>query len=312
MRFSAFVICFCQIIPTNGKVASAGAAEVYQLSPDEIRMFLAKQPRRQLGPKPRDEVWVAGAKNDAYINGDAWCAIYTGTDKSSGFVYKYSFVRARCDRAGGDLRRFKVTCDLTLSRPPLSPPRSVGPGEFIGWCPMNTICVDWDYETMSRTKKEEIHCEPREQVNLDRLHISEAIPGSHAEMYCSSEQQVPHSKYALGSSKGLHLIVTEVALWPNGSAYNAPIMLIHDKTSPSKFDRAVSKNDHVVSTDILLRSIGRNQVQQKQLQFCVELVPGRREFWVILMYSWWRATGRRGHISDFIDNAEAQVDVLSL
>lgn len=90
----------------------------------------------------------------------------------------------------------------------------------------------------------------------------------------------------------------------------APTLLIHDKTSAFNFDRAVRKDYYIATAEILLRSTGRNQVQQKTLQFCIELIPGRREFWVILMYSWWRASDRRGRISDNNDNAPgAKVDI---
>lgn len=265
-------------------------------------MILIKQRQAQLTPAAAQ--WITDPENHMYLYGDEFCDEYSGEDLISRWEYKFTFARARCTPDDGDLRKFAVTCDLTIKKPPYFREKSEKPRDFISWCPEEYVCQDWDYKNIDEVDKQDVHCIPQAQVNLEKLHIAEAVPGSHGKLHCSRDELVPSTSHVAGSSRGLNLIVTEKVIWPNGSDYTAPILLIHDKTLPFGFDRVFKRNAHFATTDLLVRSTGRDQVQQRKLHFCVELIPGRREFWVVLMYSWWRATGRKGHVADLNNDAQ--------
>lgn len=217
----------------------------------------------------------------------------------SGLEFVYTFVRARCiPKPDGNLKRYHYTCAVHTVNPTTGAISTRPDLQVADYCADKYICQNWDYETMDFHAREDIKCMSQEKVNTERMHVGVAVPGGAAECYCAEEKMVLRSsdwQYG-GNQKGVNLIVTEEVMYPKGLDFTAPSLLIRDKTSPFGFDRVTKNDASVATTQLALRRIGRTQVQQRKLEFCVKLAPRRLEYWVILMYSWLPSSGRRGRV----------------
>lgn len=213
--------------------------------------------------------------------------------------WKFSFRKARCTPLTESKRTFELTCItsflslLTLRRTMFRPDES-----FPEFCPEGFYCQDHDYERNDYLI-EDIQCVSDKEVSIEMVTVAEAIPGSPTTgiIHCSKEESVPGRHHVTPTWKGLNLILTEEVTWANASRYTAPTMFIRDQTTPFKFDRALKHGTSIISAAMNLL-ICHGKLQERRVQFCLELIPKRREFWVIFTYSWFQQHKRSGTISD--------------
>lgn len=277
------------------------AVEPYQLSPEEVNALSSsmKQQSTQSGSSPihgyEDE------KHERLTDTYMGCTMHSDEDPVTHWIWKYSFAKARCvpEADGGDRQRYDVTCHTRYTRPEDRSVEKTGLDvEFTYGCEDGYVCQDWDYQTVDFVDREDIKCVPEWEVITQVLHITAATAGQSAtsEEYCR-EQYVPSRSDYGGQVRSLELEVTEKVMWPNGSIYKAPTLSIRDKTTRIYgFDRALKHHAGVASASMILRATGLGRLQQKKLDFCVELLHGKREYWLVLVYSWWKLSGRRGSI----------------
>lgn len=266
----------------------------YQLSRSELRILLAKRRAFQL-PEGNLQHTAVIPPNGIYTDEDRLCVSRTFTDPKTKAKYEFKFKRARCNRKHGHRQRYDVQCSITVINPRNLHPYRLDDFKFANYCPENHICQNWDYKTIDFVRRQDVICTPESEVNIEYVHSAQALPGTSAsgKLHCAGDQLVPASSHYT-TAKGIDFVVTEEAFWPNGTDYIAPIMVIHDKSTPYGFDRALQRDSSVISSDFVLRSIGPNQIQQRKIQFCMEMIPGKSELWVIFMYSWFREFGRKG------------------
>lgn len=297
MRITTDLLIFSAVCRANTR-AKYDPIEHYQLSQEELQTFLITQRMGENSRASLEHVMDPPIPPDAdFINMEALCEGFDKKDHGRNWEYKYRFARARCQPDHGDRRAYDLTCTVTIKKASFYAFSTVSESTFRYVCDEHYVCQNWDYTSMDFVRKQDIMCVPESEVNTEHVHVAEAVPGTptKGELHCTRAQLVPSSPH-YATSKGINFVVTEEVLWLNGSAYPAPILLIHDKSSPFSFDRVLKKGASVASADMTLGPAGPNRIQQRKLQFCVELLPGRRDFWVIFMYSWWRSAGRRSRI----------------
>lgn len=280
----------------------------YELSPQELKAVL--QSRQLQKSLTTSSIQSSVLKRTLpLINTEIMCTEMDNRDEE-GWDWKFKFIEARCKPTKGDLRKFTVTCSSLYATPHARqtwrPSQDVDTSDV---CPEEYVCQNWDRETMDFKKIRDIECVHQSEVSTKVVTVGKVIhdtrskKSSTTQNYCTNPENVPESSDygARVPWKGVNLVVTEEVYWPNLTEYQAPALYIHDKSkSLFEFDRVLERNAHVASAEIVLQPIGPSRIQQKQLQFCIDLLQGNQEIWIILMYSWWHATGRQGRVPEGI------------
>lgn len=293
------------------------AAAPYKFTPEEVKALLQKrQTMRAQASESSSHTFFPGTSqsstNPSIFDDVKLAPDFKGYCEAKGVKYEtykgsqvklaYRFNMARCLPGLGP-KQYIVTCDqyrrVKQSRHDI--PGNLKPGLFLETCPEKYTCHNVDSVMADGTTNYSIICVEDPDVKVEWIHEAEAIPGSPTTglMHCAKDEWVPSASYPAAPMEGLSLVVTEEALYPNGSAYKSPSMRIHDKTSPFpyNFDRVWRRNVNVASALIVLAA-NHGRLQQKRLQFCFEIVKQRREFFVVFVYSWIIAKHRRGTIPE--------------
>lgn len=234
---------------------------------------------------------------DEYVDTPAICAEYNGKDEQK-VRWHYTWVRAECDEESGNPRRFKVTCFAEFTLPRCRSSTVYGERTFPRQCPPNKICRRTTYiHEGDAGPRTDIMCSDTNQIRVEEVSASSSRPhGAEQDVHCGLSLALPGSQYrAAPSGHQYDLIMTEEVLYPNGSAYPAPVLFIRDKTSRYGYDRVLREHASVASTSVMFQSV-RGKIQPRTYQFCMRMMPGRPHSWVTFIYAWTLVAHRRGRV----------------
>lgn len=270
----------------------------YKLSSEEVQALSKRRHEGQEIAMPRHVVQTRQAGSESITSSfddmknepdhKAFCeSKFRFNSPQRGWKTKFTFKKARCDRYGPSTRQYTVTCDSSFRTYGSKWDHLGEPEDFVNQCPKKFSCLDVDHYDLAGHRVETVICVEEVDVAIEWILEAEAIPGSPTTglMHCSPEQWVPTTSHPGAPSKGVEVVLTEEAIYPNGSAYKSPNMLIHDKTSPYPVDRVWRQNVHVASAKInIIADHGR--LQRRRIQYCMEIVSQRRDFFVIFLHAW--------------------------
>lgn len=283
-----------QGVSSEGWTSGGIPSDRYQLTPEELQAFRSIR-QEAISSSTGTSIGKIATTHPAELQCEK---LHSGIEPETGIQWHRSFFHARCDPTKFDKRLYFLTCHSLYKAPP-DYAREYHTGDE-GWdhyCPENTICQDiFRINPEGEGPRETIACVDESEVRIEEVSAADAVHtvSGTPNLHCGHPASLPGTYYSALSKQPLDLILTEEVFWPNGSAYNAPVLLIHDRSSPLKFDRAFRTNAHVASAQIVLNSIA-GKLESKTIDFCMRLWEGeRRTEWVIFMYSWFKVVGRSG------------------
>lgn len=228
---------------------------------------------------------------------EAICEFYNGVD-AYGRNWVHTFKDAECDPSEGDRQRIKIICASRYTEQGAKRRVSIArpDSNFFRHCPAGTICTKLLYRaTQNSGPREEVVCVEQEQVRVQSVSTSQTNAD---DVYCGLTLRLPGDQYRPQPGQhSLNLVLTEEVMFPNGSAYPAPMLYIRDVTSRWGFDRAFQRDASAASAKITLTTFG-GKIQTRFVQFCMQMMPGVAETSVVFMYTFFQdRSPRNGRIS---------------
>lgn len=309
-------MCFCAailLVAKNLVQAQNNTPEYYKLSSHEIQALLERRDeyRKSISvnqPLPTDHIHPQTNTSvfedmKFIVDGDAFCdAQFTIISEVR---VSFTFRSARCFHTGNE-RAHNITCNSFMHR--LNPMHEAPgpPLNFINWCPEDHICQNLD-EGFDDDGNEihKVECVHENDVAIEWIYQAEAVLGSPTTglMHCSDDEMVPLLSHPMAPSGGVLAVLTEEAMYPKGAPYKSPIMLIREKSNRYLSDRAYKRGASVATAIIPILS-DHGRLQQRKIQFCMEIVPQIRGFHVIFLHSWFIMASRRGKIPERLSSTE--------
>lgn len=282
----------------------------YKLTSDKVQDFIEKPGRNHTRTtRSPDLPKVAQSRADSSTFDDAKAVIEPNLRaycegkaprynpkilSTTTFIYK----EARC-ALGPPSRQYLVTCDTIIRYYKSKHQRTGEPEKFVDQCPPNYLCQNTNTYDENLNEIQSVICVESEDVVIEWIHQAEKLPGSPTTglMHCTPEQWIPSSSHPMAPAEGVDVVLTEEVIYPNGSAYKSPLMLIHDKSHPYPLD-PVWRRDVSIASAMLSVLSDHGRLQRKRIQFCFEIVPQKRDFILIFMNSWMLVKHRRGRIPE--------------
>lgn len=216
----------------------------------------------------------------------AACASKSGLD-AEGRDWSFTFRRVEC-LPSANRCLVRLYCNAKYRalhpRPHTVITRSV---KFFAECPPFTSCQPIHLLAPNgQAPREEIGCVDDEDLEVDTVSAesSRAHPGLQ-NIHCGAPRQIPGPHYiVVAGQKTTDVVLTEQVLYPNGSAYPAPILFIRDTTNPFTFDRVFRRKASVASAQIEINQV-KGKFQTRTFEFCMQLLPNTIANSAIFMYS---------------------------
>lgn len=277
--------------------AESSSPTHYSLTEDEITSFLPKIEYGESktpstgGPKhwknPKGIIPPGGPLVKAKVTPGIpmeECTERTGQDPRTKTRWHFTFKSARCVRLFGNRRFYRVTCKTQYRQWPVYQREfTEDDSHFSNSCPERQICQD-----VSENNVDTIECVDEETVGTVPVRAAEVVHGAagEADMFCADTLTLPGPHYKPVGRQPMNMVLTEEVFWPNGTAYDAPLLLIHDQSASWKgLDRAWRRNTNIASALVTFEWV-RGKLQEKKIQFCMKMKNARRNDMVIFMYSW--------------------------
>lgn len=272
----------------------------YIFNREEMESFFTT---RQLVPHIPDESQEPVMQHDSRVrrrgNVDAWADCLGLNRIEEGYNYRHDLNEVECNHPFQS-PFYTVTCNVVrrnVRANDFEPFTYWGITKVPGQCLRQHICTNIEKTTPTIggvIKEMDISCVKQE---LDHyMRIMEAFHGhahaAQAQTGCTDVTPVPGHQDGGSSSRPQTFVLTAEVFQHDGTQYKAPTMSIRDLSSKWKLDRAVRHDTSVVSTEITVGA-WRGQLQSRKMQFCVELSAAAGQ-WVVLHYTWFRATSRHG------------------
>lgn len=227
-----------------------------------------------------------------------FCYGFNGEGAAERKMWHHWFKKAECDRSNGDRRAIKLTCGSQW-REFGSPQWNLADDKVVRYaCEERTYCSERIFiNDTEGGPVQEVECVDEENVKTETVSSKpDAAHHGHPNLHCGLDLQIPGTHYrAVPGQKSMHIILTEEVYYPNGQPYSASQLYIREKSNKYGLDPVFRQGASVASLQIEV-GFYRGQWQQREFEFCMQMLPGLAVSSVIFTYSFFKVDLQHGRV----------------